>query len=114
MSDPGTEALARYDALAGDCERMLEAARRGDWPEVAEIEAGTRGLIGDIRVRAAGVPLDAPGKRRKFRILRDILLIDAQIRHLADPRAARLDALLDRVPVPAAAHGAPAERSGRT
>lgn len=113
MNDVRSEALARYDALAGDCARMLEAARRGDWPQVADVEAGTRRLIADIRSRAAGVPLDAPARRRKFRILRDILLIDAQIRQLADPGARRLDALLERAPAPAAARRCAAERPGQ-
>lgn len=96
MQDCAAEALARYDALAGDCARMLEAAQRGDWVAVADVEAGTRHRIADIRTRAASVPLDAPAVRHKFRILRKILLIDAQIRRLADPGADRLDALLDR------------------
>jgi flagellar protein FliT len=113
MSDTQAEAIARYDALAGDCARMLEAARRGAWPEVADIEAHTRGLIAEIRARAAELPLDPPATRRKFRILRDILLIDAQIRHLADPRARRLDALLERTPAKAAGRRAAAERQGR-
>jgi flagellar protein FliT len=113
MNDPQSEALARYDALAGDCARMLEAARRGAWPEVADIEASTRGRIAEIRARAADLPMDAPATRCKFRILREILLIDAQIRHLADPRAQRLDALLDRPHPRSAGRRAAAEPHGR-
>lgn len=94
MIDPQADTIARYDALASQCERMLDAARRGAWPEVAHIESGTRDLIVELRERAAVVPLDPPAVRRKYGILRDILLIDAQLRHLADPRARRLDRLL--------------------
>ena len=101
MSDLHADPLAGYQALASRCERMLDAARRGAWPEVADLQAGSDGLIGDLRERAACVRLDPMADRRKFRILRDILLIDAQIRRLADPRQQRLERLL-RVATPAA------------
>lgn len=94
MNDPCTDTLAGYDAVATRCERMLEAARRGEWPKVADIESDARRLIGELRERSTRTRLDPTARRHKFRILRDILLIDAQIRHLADPRQQRIDRML--------------------
>lgn len=110
MDTPCSDALAGYDAVAARCRRMLEAARRGEWPEVADIESDARRLIGELRERSSRVRLDPCARRRKYRILRDILLIDAQIRHLADPRQQQVDALLG---FGSPDHGRPDEARGR-
>lgn len=107
MNDLHADPLAGYQALAARCERMLEAARRGAWPEVADLQAGSDGLIGELREHAACLRLDPMSDRRKFRILRDILLLDAQIRRLADPRQQRLERLLrSSAPAPDASDAA--------
>ena len=105
MTGPQVETLARYDALAGCCLRMLDAAQRGDWPEVADIESQTRLLIAELRERRATVRLDDATRQRKFLALRDILSIDAQIRRLSDPGAKRLDQLFAMSPAQRADRG---------
>lgn len=110
MSDLQAETLARYDTLAGYCLRMLEAAQRGDWPEVAYLEAQTRLLIAELRDRRISVRLDDATRQRKFVALRNILSIDAQIRRLSNPGAQRLDQMFS---VPSVQRADPGARMRR-
>jgi flagellar protein FliT len=86
--------LGAYRALERACREMLDAARAGDWDEVARIEAYTRGPIDAIRACGAGAPMPRETLREKFALLRRIVQLDAQIRHLAHPWQRDLDRML--------------------
>ena len=86
--------LGAYRALECACREMLDAARAGDWDEVARIEDSTRGLIDAIRARGAGAPMSRETLREKFALLRRIVQLDAQIRHLAHPWQRDIDRML--------------------
>jgi len=86
--------IDRYSALERVCKRMLVAARRDDWDEVRSIEGEVREHVAGLRAEPAAGLLDVDERREKFRILRNIVLIDAQLRHIAQPWQRHLDMLL--------------------
>ncbi|MCL4747845.1 MAG: flagellar protein FliT [Burkholderiaceae bacterium] len=88
-SDP----LARYRALHGHCERMLDAARSEDWASLRRLGRESAAMV--AKLHRAGCAIDDATRREKFRLLRSIVEIDAQIRHLSEPWTRTIDALLD-------------------
>lgn len=88
------ERLHTYARLEQVCERMLDAAQGGDWNLVASIEGDSRALIERLRANREPERLDHEMRREKFRILRSILAIEAQIRHLANPWQRHVDNIL--------------------
>jgi len=90
--------IDRYSALERVCNRMLVAARRDDWEEVRSIEQEVREHVAGLRGAVSPPSLGVEDRREKFRILRRIVLIDAQLRHLAQPWQRHLDALLAPTP----------------
>jgi hypothetical protein len=90
---PTHDQLSRYRALEHHCETILAAAKRDDWDQVEELGRDTQRLIGALR-DAAGTPLDPSLRSEKFRLLRNIVLIDAQIRHLSQPWTRTVDRML--------------------
>lgn len=90
---PMKDQLSRYRALERHCETILAAAKRDDWDHVDELGRKTQGLIGALR-EAATTPVDASLRTEKFRLLRNIVLIDAQIRHLSQPWTRNVDRML--------------------
>jgi hypothetical protein len=92
--------LAAYRALERHCLRMLEAARHGDWSGVERLGRESRTLVAAAR-RRPDEPLDAPRRREKFRLLRSIVRIDAQVRHLSEPWSRTIDRMLSAPASPA-------------
>ena len=90
---PMQDQLSRYRAMERHCESILDAARRDDWDRVQELGRDTPRLIGALR-EAAATPVDASVRSEKFRLLRNIVLIDAQIRHLSQPWTRTVDRML--------------------
>jgi len=86
-------AIGHYEAIAASSHRMLDAARREDWDEVAREEEACRALILALkRAHAAGTtPI---GRRQKLALMRAMLADDAEVRDLAEPWLARLQTLL--------------------
>lgn len=85
--------LARYRALQGHCERMLEAARSEDWEGLQQLGQESKLLVAKLHRTACTI--DENARREKFRILRSIVEIDAQIRHISQPWTRTIDSLLD-------------------
>ena len=74
---------------------MVAAAESADWES---LEAGERvcGLLIEC-IQAygdAGAALTPHGRRRRFEILRDVLVDDAKIRSRTEPSLSRLEAVL--------------------
>lgn len=86
--------LAHYEAIAQASADMLLAARHGDWTRVVDLEETCVALIAQLNQAARLQPLAPAQRKERIRILQSILRNDAQIRHLADPAQARVDALL--------------------
>ena len=86
--------LSRYEEIARESRAMLEAAGRGDWERVEQIEARCRELIEGLKRAATGSPLTQAEQRHRIALLRAILEDDAQIRERAEPWLRELEELL--------------------
>lgn len=78
--------LSYYEAIEKASADMLCAAQRGDWEQVVELEGRCGLLISQLKQAAQVRPLGPDQARTKARILQRILLNDARIRSLAEPR----------------------------
>ena len=79
------EMLSTYEALSDLTDTMLDAARQGEWEQLAALEQRCEGYIGSLR-QAAPVALNENDQRAKVAIIRAILQNDAKIRALTEPR----------------------------
>jgi flagellar protein FliT len=86
--------LNYYEAIEKASHDMLEAARSGDWDRVLKLEGACAVLISQLKHSAAGRKLGPDEAKFKSRIMQRILVNDAQIRELAEPRIDELDALI--------------------
>lgn len=94
-----TALLGFYEALERASGEMLAAARAGDWARVARLEGAAGELIVRLRARLQDEPLDAEAARVRLRILRRIVLNDAELRCLSQPWLRDLhELLLGRTP----------------
>jgi len=100
-SDPGTPILGGYREIESAAAVMLEAARAGDWARVARVERAIRELATRLDGSDPLERLDPGQRRERLRIVRRLLSIDAEVRHLTDPTSLRLD----RMFAPRAASG---------
>ena len=86
--------LNYYEAIERASQDMLAAAEHGDWNSVLKLEGACAVLIAQLRQHADTSPLGPDEARFKARIMKRILVNDAQIRRLAEPWLDDLDALL--------------------
>jgi len=99
----GGRLIDRYAAIAEASHRMLAAARRGDWHEVACIEDQCRELIGQLKAALTVESLGPADQRERMRLLRAILADDAEIRACAEPWLGRIAHLISSLPAQRAA-----------
>lgn len=85
-----------YLSIAAASERMLEAARAGNWDDlaVAEQECARRVAVLKEHQIDTGVQVDESDRQRRTHILGKILEHDAEIRDLASPWLRKLEQLL--------------------
>ena len=86
--------LQYYEAIEQASEQMLEAARCGDWDRVVKLEGACALLISQLKNAAAGAELGREERQLKGRIMKRILVNDAEIRTLAEPWLEDLDQML--------------------
>ncbi|HRO58207.1 MAG TPA: hypothetical protein PK177_03415 [Burkholderiaceae bacterium] len=112
-----SQLLVRYRAAEISARQMLAAAHQADWDTVSNCESRFRKLalrpepeaIGNgstaAERRQAGEHaspddrqpthrLSPAAHRERLRAIRRLILIDAEVRRLCDPQAAKLDAML--------------------
>jgi hypothetical protein len=89
-ADPATPALGDYLRIESLCESMLVAARSDDWDKVGELQSASQALISGLR-SAAEHPLAGAARREQLRIMRRILILDGELRRLAEPWQQGLD-----------------------
>ena len=91
--------LTYYEAIERASADMLAAARSGNWDEVLKLEGACVLLISQLKHAAQEPEPQPPARdpqaqeavRTKSRIMRRILVNDAEIRHLAEPWLQDLD-----------------------
>jgi flagellar protein FliT len=82
---PSCGLINHYEDIARASRSMLDAAHRGDWAAVEQIEAQCREKIAALKRAASTDTLSAGEKSRRMTLLRTILKDDAQIRLRAEP-----------------------------
>lgn len=86
--------LSYYEAIEQASADMLAAARAGNWDEVVKLEGACGLLISQLKHCARQVAVDRDTARTKSRIMRRILVNDAEIRQLAEPWLSDIDELI--------------------
>lgn len=100
-SDVDSPLLDHYRALEAASQQMLTAARTERWDEVARIEQACKMLITRLTRAARRHPMNAAEHSERMRILHRIIVVDAEVRHLAQPWLVGLDRMFARRPYPA-------------
>jgi len=86
--------IRHYEEIANASRSMLDAAHRGDWDAVEDIEANCRELIRALKKALQHATLSQEEKQRRMVFLRAILSDDAQIRVRAEPWLKDLEKVL--------------------
>ena len=86
--------LSYYEAIEKASADMLDAARSGNWDHVIKLEGACVLLISQLKNAARGGGLSSKENQLKSRIMKRVLVNDAEIRHLAEPWLEDLDQLL--------------------
>lgn len=81
-----------YRSIEDGSVKMLQAARHEDWEQVARFECVCAVLISQLRVRGKSEQLESDQQQEKARIMQRILINDAQIRNLVEPKLESLGA----------------------
>jgi flagellar protein FliT len=89
------EILAIYETVADITDKMLAAARTGDWEQLAALESHCSSQVEMLKLSDhPQQPLTPTAREQKTRIIKKILEDDRQIRDLTEPWMARLSALM--------------------
>ena len=86
--------LSYYEAIEKASADMLDAARAGNWDHVIKLEGACVLLISQLKNAARSHNLSAEESQLKSRIMKRILVNDAEIRHLAEPWLEDLDHMM--------------------
>lgn len=90
--------LSYYEAIEKASADMVEAARLGNWDHVIKLEGACVLLISQLKNAARSQPLSVEESQLKSRIMRRVLVNDAEIRHLAEPWLEDLDQMMQGKP----------------
>lgn len=74
------QVIANYESLSTLTARMREAAVRGDWGNLIDLEQQCRQYVATMKQADASTTLDEPSRQRKVQIIKKILENDADIR----------------------------------
>ncbi len=86
--------LEVYENVAAITARMLEAARTGDWEQLAELESRCSRQVATIQKHDSPTALTGAGRDKKVEIIRKILADDQEIRAITQPWMKQLSALM--------------------
>lgn len=74
------QVIANYESLFNLTAQMREAAVRGEWDQLIDLEQQCRRHVDAMKPADASATLDEPSKQRKVRLIKKILEHDADIR----------------------------------
>ena len=86
--------LSYYEAIEKASADMLDAARTGNWDHVIKLDGACVLLISQLKNAARGSALSGEESQLKSRIMKRVLVNDAEIRHLAEPWIDDLDQMI--------------------
>ena len=86
--------LSYYEAIERASADMLDAARTGNWDHVIKLEGACVLLISQLKNAARGSALSGEESQLKSRLMKRVLVNDAEIRHLAEPWIEDLDQMI--------------------
>jgi len=100
--------IGLYETVAEITNKMLAAARQGDWDRLAELESSCASQVDLIRNEEPRTPLKGAVRERKVALVKQVLEDDRQIRLITEPWFEQLAEIIntaDRKPAAAGAHG---------
>lgn len=86
--------LSHYRRIECQTVQMLGAAQLDDWQGVRRCESKITELARELEQAKSDARLLPGEDRERLRILRRLVIADAEVRRLADPRSRRIDAML--------------------
>ncbi len=86
--------LSYYEAIEKASADLVDAARAGNWDHVIKLEGACVLLISQLKNAARGGGLSNEETQLKSRIMKRVLVNDAEIRHLAEPWLEDLDQMM--------------------
>ena len=87
--------ISLYETVAVITSQMLEAARIGDWEQLAVLESRCTSQVAIIKNGEAPAPLTGAVRERKVKIIQKILADDREIRTITEPWMAQLSARMN-------------------
>lgn len=94
MNTMNSSLITFYEAIERASADMLEAARAGNWDHVIKLEGACVLLISQLKNAARANALSAEESQLKSRIMKRVLVNDAEIRHLAEPWLEDIDDMM--------------------
>jgi len=88
------EVVNTYARMADLTERMLAAAREGDWDQLVALEQQVATQARRLQQDEPREPLQGELRDRKVELIRRMLIADREIRDLTMPWMAKLSALI--------------------
>jgi flagellar protein FliT len=89
------EVLSLYETVAGITGQMLDAAREGDWEQLAALESLCASHVAALKQEEPPAPLSNVIREQKVRIIKKILADDREIRTITEPWMDHLAALIN-------------------
>ena len=74
------QVIANYESLSNLTAQMREAAERGEWDQLIDLEQLCRQYVAAMKQADASATLDEPSRQRKVQIIKKILENDADLR----------------------------------
>ena len=87
--------MSYYEAIEKASADMLDAARAGNWDHVIKLEGACVLLISQLKNAAQRNALSSDESQLKSRIMKRVLVNDAEIRNLAEPWLDDLDMMIN-------------------
>ena len=89
------ELIDTYERIQDLTRWMLQAAQRGDWDRLVDLEHACRAEVECLAALGANAPvLPRELQVRKAQIIRSVLADDAEIRRITEPGMSRLEQLI--------------------
>jgi len=87
--------LDTYDRLSRTTGCMVNAAQRGDWERLVDLEKNCATLVAELSALEDDTALPRGVRARKHALLRKVLADDAAIRNITEPWVQQLGSMLD-------------------